>query len=250
MFKRNKRKQISAEGSFQRHFFSLIEVLIAVIILVMMMGMMLYIISAAQRSFRLQESKTVMYQKSRMIFDLVERDVRSMVTSNTLYKEIGYHVFSHNANSSVSDADYVACIVTSGDPDDSSTSRLSEVTYAFHTDLLEPNERFILRRQTINQSDGDDWNFVGTPVGWEKNLLTTSPDFETVVAGVSDFSIRFEELSGATATTGDHTSQPIRVVVNVDLFDDGMSGPEFDAVRSRHTRGFTKVFYLGHIHSR
>lgn len=233
-----------------RHYFSLIEVLIAVIILVIMMGMMLYIISAAQRGFRLQESKTVTYQKSRLVFDLIERDIRSMVTSSTQYKEIGYRVFGNNQESSINDDDYKVCIVTSGDPDDASTSRLSEVTYAFHRDPAEPSERFVLRRQVINQADGDDWNFVGTPPGWGKNKLTTSPDFEMVVGGVRDFSIRFEELSGLTAGSGDHTSQPMRVVVNIDLFDEGLSGPEFDAVRLKRTRGFTKIIYLGHIQSR
>ena len=109
-----------------------------------------------------------------------------------------------------------------------------------------------IRRKLITEAHSVDWNFCGFPPGWEVNEDTTvpSPGFETVIGGVRNFSIEFQESGGITASTGNHSSQPIRVVVNLELFDESLSGTEFEDIRERHVRGFTKVFYVGHIHSR
>jgi hypothetical protein len=239
----------------KRHDFTLLEVLIAVIILVGMMTMMLYIVSTAQKSFKLQEARTAMFQKSRMIFDLIERDVRSLVTHDADGKEVGYCIFDYDP-SDLSKRTLLT-LVSSGDPDDEAHSRLTEISYSFHTDSSDPDNRFLIKRQLVTEAHGEDWNFCGAPAKWEENNSTASPKFETVIGGVNKLSISFIQVGGTTAESDKlpkppttFTEHPIRVIVNVELFDEAMSGPEFDKNRNAFVRGFTKVFYIGHLHAR
>lgn len=240
---------MSSSPKIKRHSFTLLEVLIAVIILVGMMTMMLYIVSTAQKSFKLQEARTAMFQKSRMVFDLIERDVRSMVTNDYEGKEVGFYVFDHDPTDLSKST--LLTLVSSGDPDDTARSRLTEISYSFHNNTSDLDSRFVIRRQLVTEAHGEDWNFCKSPAGWAVNDSTDSLDFETVIGGVNNISITFIQDGGGTASSGTtHTEQPIRVIVNLELFDEALSGSEFDTTRNTFVRGFTKVFYVGHINSR
>ena len=239
---------MSSLPKIRRHSFTLLEVLIAVIILVGMMTMMLYIVSTAQKSFKLQEARTAMFQKSRMVFDLIERDVRSMVTNDYEDNEVGFHVFDHDPADLSKKT--LLTFVSSGDPDDTARSRLAEVSYSFHNSTSDLDNRFLIKRQLVTEAHGEDWNFCKSPSGWAANDSTDSPDFETVIGGVNKISITFIQDGGGTADPGTYTEQPIRVIVNLELFDEALSGSEFDTTRNTFVRGFTKVFYVGHTNSR
>ncbi len=241
--------------------FSLIELLVAMTILVMMMGMMLYILATSQKNWKHQEGRTKLYNNSRIVFDLLERDIRSMVVSDVDGRKIGFHVYDHDSTDALKRN--IACFVASTEPATGSTSRLCEIKYRFHSQQNQ-SDRFLLQRQQVSSVNSADWDFFNVPLTagseWYLNNSLSSPEFENVVGGVKRFSIQFYVqdpdtgsliLVDETNTDQYATTQPIQVIVNMELFEEEFSGSEFDndpnLTRERRLRGFTKIFYLGHM---
>ncbi len=234
--------------SLERRRFTLVELMIAMSILSIMMGMLVYMLQSTQRNWKWQMNRTKIYQNSRLAFDLIERDIRAIVTSSVPNQEIGYYVFDHDCGDATTSR--VACFVSSTEPHDDATSRMCEITYRFHVDDSQPATRFLLQRQLVSDNDPANWNFFNRPSQWHLND-NLSPDLaepETVIGGVSEFSIHFYDRSGAKIAAGDSTAHPLRIVVNMELFDENLSGDEHEQMRIKTRRAFSKIFYLTQIH--
>ncbi|RMD76385.1 MAG: hypothetical protein D6820_12795 [Lentisphaerae bacterium] len=228
--------------------FTLVELMVAMTILLIMVGMMLYILATGQRNWHYAQNEARMYENSRVVFDLIEQDLRTMVTQDFPQgKEIGFFVYSHLATDSTKAP--VMCIVSAQDPEDGSKSKLCEITWAVHRDPSDPQNAYILRRQVVSQQSPD-WNFMGIPANWFVNNDSSSPDFETVLYGVYDLTVQFETTSGPVAAGSTATERPTQVTVTLSLVDEKVIDNANTELITNSLRTFTKVIYLKGVHSR
>jgi hypothetical protein len=236
----------AGRGQWRGSRFTLVELMAAMTVVVVMMMMLLRLVSAAQQCWELCESRSRIYENSRVLFDVLERDFRSAVSSTIPDKQIGFYVGDPFGASGMLRGLH-ACFVASSDPPVMGDSRLCEVSYRW--DPEDPDHPYVLRRQAVSDRDASNWDFTGRPNGWYLNNVSNDDlaAFETVVDGVLEFTIScYDSANLALPANLDSLQIPNRVEVRAVLCDPYLVDAP-SAVRFRTQRSFTKIFYLGDL---
>lgn len=244
-----------------RHNYTLIEILISMTILTVLVLLLLQFLAGTQQLWKINRTNIRIYENSRVAFEIIERDMRSCMTSEIQDKEIGFWI---NANHDPTDTSKSALctFVSSVEHHEEANSRLCEVSYKFHTvtsaattTLVPPAYTFA--RQMTCDTDTDNWNFTGRPANWMVNnnaddgtdaTISNPQTFEEVINGIESFDIKYYDETDSLITpdaSGDMTI-PYRVEVNLVLFDESLTNQPA-VVRFKSRRSFTKILYLGDL---
>ena len=119
-------------GSPLRRAFTLLELLIAMALLSVMMMMLMQMVFQTQRLWRLNNATNRMFEQSRLVFDVVEHDLRSAYSSNITGKTTGFYIGAPNPANALQGR--LIVFVSTSDPHQEAACDLCEVSYWFHTD--------------------------------------------------------------------------------------------------------------------
>ncbi len=232
--------------------FTLVEILVAMFILSIMMLMVMQILLYSQRTWSRAASRTQIYENARVAIDLVERDLRSSVTSALANRQIGMYVGDPDPKDAAKSLDFR--VVASTDPPTTAYSRLAEISYRFHTDRgsstssLQP---FTLYRQVVTDHDTINWDFYNRPTNWYLNNKSSSnlPPYEKVIGGVASFHVSFyDENDDLIPPDTDSADMPLRIEIYLAVFDERLvDAPEDERFRTQ--RAFTKILSTGDLQS-
>lgn len=234
-----------------RRCFTLVELLISMTILTVIMMMLMQFLMAIQSLWNLNAASNRMFEGSRLVFDVLERDLRASVTSSIIDKQIGFYIGTPDT-ASAGDCLHV-CFVSASDPHTNANSRLGEIGYKYHQDRTTVNPTippFTLARQVVCDDDlGGNWNFTGRPANWHVNntLNAQLAEFEKIVGGVADFRITCYDRNNTIIAAGTDTIEmPHRIEIYLLLFDEALVDlPESERFKTQ--RAFTKILYLGDL---
>ncbi len=228
--------------------FTLLELIVGMAILSIMMLLMFQFVMASQKSLEWSDSTWRVYENSRIIFDLIERDCQAMVSSNLNGQQIGYYIGEPAAITDTTDYLYglYLCFVGSAEPDDNATSRLCEISYKHYEKSTDPYP-FEFRRQLITDSDSSNWNFYGQPVNWFVNNNAPFPtisEYQKVAGGIKSLTITCLDQNLNPMTTGEsYITLPLRIQVVIVIFDENYKDAPLER-RNQTERSFTKIFFL------
>ncbi|MCH2176172.1 MAG: hypothetical protein MK193_10645 [Lentisphaeria bacterium] len=221
--------------------FTLVELMIAMSVLSLIILMMLYVFRSTQKNWQWHINRTKVYQNSRIAFDILEIDLKGLVTSKIEDQTIAFHLYNHDAKTL--DTSEVITFVSLAEPDDSMKTEFSEITYSFHTDPDYPSSQYVLRRQQVYENDALNWNFYNNPTDWYLNDTSTYP-YYPLVYGVWSFSVSAVNSELNTLTEGaTYTDMPVRIQVQITLFDDRFSSQFQAESRQQSIRSFNKIIY-------
>lgn len=226
--------------------FTLIELLVSMTVLVILMMMLMMFMISMQKTWVLSDSTSRIYHNSRVVFDILEADLKTMVASSSADAEIGFYLGDPGG----ADDLYLTLVSATQSYDSNATCRMIEISYRFSDT---GNDAFILRRQEVCNTHEQNWNFYNRPANWYRNDVIDSgdprepPEFEAVIGGIKSFNVQFYDSSDNRIPDGtDSTVMPSRVVVNLELFNEALTdAPE--AVRFQTQRAFSKIFSMGRI---
>jgi prepilin-type N-terminal cleavage/methylation domain-containing protein len=237
-----------------RRAFTLIEVLISMTILSILVLLMLQFLAGTQKLWRINRTNIRIYENSRVAFEVVERDMRSSMTSDISDKQVGFWV-NGAYDSTAASTSQLCTFVSSVEHHEDADSRLCEIAYKFHTQYGAPMgsqglvpPAFTFARQMTCDNDDDNWNFTGRPANWMYNTAGTPRTFEDVISGVESMEIIYYNEVDALVTPDalGNLTIPYRVEVNIVLFDETMTEAPAE-VRFQTRRSFTKILYLGDL---
>lgn len=231
----------------KRRAFTLVELMVAMTILVLLMLMLFQFLLAAQRLWSRSEGDTRIYETSRVVFDVLERDIRASITSVIPDKQIGFYLNDPTTTSPSYLHGLEFCIVSSNDPPDAADSKLCEVSYKyFGAGEADP---YTLKRQVVADNDPANWDFCGRPANWYMNN-NASPNlaaYETLADGVLSFSMKcYSRDDVELPLNADYLAIPNRVEIQLTLCDPNLINAPA-TVRFKTQRSFTKIFYLGDL---
>ncbi|MCF7854073.1 MAG: prepilin-type N-terminal cleavage/methylation domain-containing protein [Candidatus Pacebacteria bacterium] len=242
---RNTQSQIN-ESPGQRCF-TLVELLVAMAVLVILMSVLFQFTGAARRAWLGTSSNTRIYENSRIAMELLARDIKNAVASDTLGEEIPFYIYNHDPVSMPE----IITIVSPTDIDTTSQeSRLCEVTYAHSTN---GTNEYTLQRQAIGDNNAQ-WDFFGnTGSGWQNTPATR--DYQEVIRGVDDVTITCHQADGSAFATGalpyEANQLPAFVEISLTLFDenlmrlkDTLSLGVWQEQKRKTLRTFTRIVFL------
>ena len=242
----------------RRRLFSLVEIIVALAVFAVLMLMLLETMSALQKTWSLTRSTARIYENSRLVFELLERDLRSSITSTIADKNIGFYI----GDPEVTDASdcLVMTFVSAGEPSDAASSRLREISYRFHTDVANQtssNPAFVFQRQVTSDNLEKNWDFTGRPDNWHLNTIVDAASaseeaepaaFQPVVEGVASLDVVCYDADNTVIPADTDTlSVPHRIEITIQLFDEKIADDMPESVRFQKQRAFTKVFFLGDL---
>lgn len=210
----------------------MIEMIVALCVLVIMMAFLMGLITSVNKLAGVQRGQSELYEQQRLLFDLLDRDIRGMVVSNTPGSEISCRFLGTAC----------ALVTTSGvgvQNDDSSV--LSEVVYRVDTDST------LVRSYTFCQQNQASWNFLGkTDQSWAP---TPADPHAVVVGSVAAFDIRAYVRTDTGAydpqTDATDTCLPSYVTIEVQLYDPRMRGSSWSADDVNKTKKtFRRLIHL------
>ena len=233
--------------------------------------MLFQFLISSQRTLNWSDSMWRVYENSRVIFDLIEKDLQASVTSSIPGDEIPFFMgIATTTPEESADNDLRLSFVSSTTPADTkATSKLCEISYLYHEGTSLGPEPNVLYRQIVSNKDAD-WDFetgTSTDPDWFKNDDPLSEsEFQKVVGGVKDFSIQYffnsdipytvvGEINGAgdpapftpgvdDIDMGDvTTARPSRIIVTFDLFDENLQDAPVSK-QDQTRRGFYKEIDL------
>ena len=216
-------------------------------VLSILMLMLLQFLVSSQRTLDWSDRMWRIYENSRIVFDLIERDLQASLTSDTAGDEIEFYMGDPDV-SNPDDAVHMCFVASTEPPNDASTSRLCEISYRFHesgTLAVAGNREYTLYRRIISSADGPDWDFNNTSDTWYVNDdITTGQEYQKVVTGIRNFSVQFfydDATNAFSVPTGGHdtTVKPTSVRITFDLFDESLIDAPA-AVQAKTLRGFYK----------
>lgn len=236
-----------------RHHFSLVELMIAMTILSLIMMLVMWILVRSQSMTRSNSAVTQIHESARVAMDIVERDIRTSVTSSVLGREIGFYLGTPAPLDSPPDSLHL-CLVSSTDPPTNANSRLAEISYRHHADptTTSPIPPFTLMRQIVTDTDSANWDFRGRPLNWWRNDTVSAngpPAYERVIGGVAEFSIKCFDSDDVEILPGTElTEMPFRIEINLVVFDERLAdAPESERFKTQ--RSFTKIIRPGDLQS-
>ena len=235
--------------------FTLLELMVGMTILSILMLMLFQFLISSQRTLNWSDSMWRIYENSRIVFDLVERDLQACVVSSSSNSRIPFYIGDPAEPSDPDDAMYMCFVASTEPPDTNAKSRLCEISYRFHdseTAAVIGNRAYTLYRQIISDSDADaDWDFYSSDTWYDNDDANTSSSYQKVVAGIKNFSVDFyfDGPNPIDPTGGiDTTVKPTSVRISFDLFDESLIDAPA-AVQEQTLRGFYKDIDLKKIPS-
>ena len=231
------------------HQFTLLELMVGMTILSILMLMLLQFLLSSQKTLDWRDSMWRIYENSRIVFDLIERDLQACVTSSTSGNEIEFYM----GDPDIDDPDNAVnmCFVASTEPPNTNaTSKLCEISYRFHQSSslgVAGNREYTLYRRIISNADGPDWDLYDTDSPWYINDdINTAQEFQKVVTGIKNFSIKFDvdgNEYGVPVGGTDTTVKPTSVHISFDLFDESLIDAPM-SIQAKTLRSFTKTVDL------
>lgn len=209
--------------------FTLIEITVAMGILVLLMLMLFQFLAGAQNAWSLSQSNTRIYENARIALELLQRELKTAVASNSSGHEIPF---------AVTDNHEIETMVTATNLS-TKNSKLCEVSYEVDNNVL---------YRTGIEEGSPNWDFYGdTGTDWT-DLTGTSG--LPVIRGVEDFSITCYKADGSLLDPNIYTTLPEFVQISLTLFDEDlmdMPANVRDAKKEQTMRTFTKTIFLGSL---
>ena len=229
----------------QKNKFTLIELLVSISIFLTLMTIVVYITNQVHRTWKLTEANSRVYENSRLLIDVLENDLKCLRTSSLSDSYFGFYVGDHDSVDNTKD--FMLCFVAQIEANDTNAeSNLCEVTYKFHKDDNDLDNQYIVKRQVVSDTDSTNWNFHNQPDNWWDNSSSDEP-YETVIAGVDDIQIRIYDTSGVQVPAGNGTEQPVRIEIDIDVFDEFLLDDSLVEERMKTQRNFNKIIYMSHL---
>ena len=228
-------------GRNRRQPFTVVELVVTVAVLIIMMGILVRFVSQAQFAWNQSRTNVRMYEGARLFFDVIGRDLQSMVTSDDPGQQINYSV----ANGELPPDWFLAFVTASGigskttDP-----AKLMEIGYSFANNEITRT----MTRSGINTGLGngyfDDWDFLNASAGTWANI-GLSAESSVVISGVRSVSVQAwsDSLTVVDDAADDTTKTPTRVTVTLSFFDPKME-PLPTAKQNKSLRTITKTIFI------
>jgi hypothetical protein len=235
-------------GRNRRQPFTVVELVVTVAVLIIMMGILVRFVSQAQFAWNQSRTNVRMYEGARLFFDVIGRDLQSMVTSDDLGQTINYSV----DNGELPADWFLAFVTASGigsrtiDP-----AKIMEVGYSFANNEI---TRTMTRSGVINVGGGPtgnngagyfaDWDFLNASAGTWTNPGTNA-ESSVVISGVRSVSVQAwsDSLTVVDDAADDTTKAPIRVSVTLSFFDPKME-PLPESKQNKSLRTITKTIFI------
>ena len=227
-------------GRNRRQPFTVVELVVTVAVLIIMMGILVRFVTQAQLAWNQSRTNVRMYEGARLFFDVIGRDLQSMVTSDEPGQQINYTV----DGSELPTDWFLAFVTVSGigskarDP-----SKLTEVGYSFANNEI---TRHMTRSGDGIQGYLDDWDFSNAAASTWTIPGDPGTESSVIISGVRSVSV--EVWSGSPLTivddaSDDTTKTPSRVTVTLSFFDPKME-PLPTAKQNESLRTITKTIFI------
>ena len=232
-----------SQSHFHKRMFTLVELIVAMGILSLLMLLLFHFVVAVQRAWSVSQQRTRVYEKSRAVFEVIERDFQTIVVSEEPGRLVNFYAGAPVPTRA--DESQHCCVVSSQDGHPDAKTRLNEISYKHHIDEDFPTQSHSLWRQQVSDNDSANWNCINPTGTWYKNNVA-SPElanYEVVARGVQKFEMIFYDKNNTVMARGvPHQTPPNRIIVNITLFDESV--PDIGEERFKTQRSFTKIFHL------
>jgi hypothetical protein len=242
----------SSSLHYRRHYFSLAELIVAMSLLLMLMGLLFKFVIQAQKLWQVDEANARIYQNSRTVFNIIGRDLQTMVTSNITDREIKYTNDASSMSTVASVTNIAAWVTASGiGAEDEDSSKLIEVGYFW--DASAYSLKRVMSTSTYEGASVSQWDFFNAEPSswaatWEPEPVTrTSPARGTILAnGVKSAEITFYDSAMAELSAGSYNSKPSMALITLELFDPHavVGSVLIEAERNRTLRKISKMIFL------
>jgi len=225
-----------------RRRFTLIEILAAMAVLVVIMAALFQFLLSAQRAWTMTETNSRAYENAQIVFEIITKDLQSVMFSTTDNKEIPFYVGEATAkdDETKTHLSFVAAI----EPATGAATRLCEVHYKCRTLTGSADYTYWFRRACVSDTEAD-WDFYGdTSTDTATNWVSTDGSAQKVVYGVKNLQLKCYDNSGVMAADSYATSTPAGVEITVTFFDEKLKDAPAK-VRDATNRTFTKLIFLG-----
>ena len=234
----------------RRQPFTVVELVVAVAVLIIMMGILVRFVTQAQFAWNQSRTNVRMYEGARLFFDVIGRDLQSMVTSNDSGQQINYTVDNGELP-----ADWFLAFVTASGIGSRTTdpAKLMEIGYSFAGDeitrtMTRSGVHTNAHANVMVPSTGDgyfsDWDFLNASAGTWANAGTNA-ESSIVISGVRSVSVEAwsDSLTIVDDAADDTTKAPIRVSVTLSFFDPKME-PLPEVKQNKSLRTITKTIFI------
>ncbi len=223
--------------------FTLIEVLAAMLVLLIMMGVLFQFLGSAQRVWSLTDTNTRIHENARVLFDIITRDLQSVVASGEAGREIPFYVGDSDGDTNAPLLAFVSAV----GPASGVHSRLCEIHYDCYSSGGEDKWHYWFRRARTCDRLGSDadtmWDFYGDTASTD--WVDSRQSFQRVVDGVAEIKVEHFGLPTPAPSPPVFTTLPKAVRVTVSLFDPKLATSQAsEAARKRTMRTFTKTIFL------
>ena len=209
---------------------TLIEVMIAMVILVIIMGFLTLMLSKAQLVTRAQNRRADIYNQQRLFFDILSRDLESVVVLGSEGQAGDQTV---PINFTMISGKGIGMVTTSGIGfTDTDSSPYLEVMYLLNSDSD-------LVRHYTAQRHGADWDYKTN-----SSFTSTMADSSVVLEGVRDFTVTAYDSTG-TALSSTYSSDvlPSYVEFKVTVVPDDLEDDTTSA-ENQFRYSFSKIIYF------
>lgn len=226
--------------------FTLVELLAAMAVLVVMMFLLFRFIAGAQRAWSVATSSQEVYEKSRIAFDLITRDLQSAVAraDDVPGQHIRFQQVAADQLRFVSNG----VVGATGSDSTPSASLLAEVGYKL-------NNYAFARALEDGAAPAPGWNIYENRSGAE-SCVNQQGGFQTVIDGVLGLQfICYNDALGVVSPwigSGIETGVPYAVDVRMRIMDGKsfnrwqlLSAPEKSRLESEVALTFSKMIFLG-----
>jgi hypothetical protein len=236
-------------GRNRRQPFTVVELVVTVAVLIIMMGILVRFVSQAQFAWNQSRTNVRMYEGARLFFDVIGRDLQSMVASNDPGQQINYTVDNGELP-----ADWFLAFVTASGIGSKTTdpAKLMEVGYSFAnneiTRTMTRSGVHTTSAASMQPSFGNgyfsDWDFLNASAGTWANAGANA-ESSIVISGVRSVSVQAwsNSLTIVDDAADDTTKAPIRVTVTLSFFDPKME-PLPTAKQNKSLRTITKTIFI------
>jgi len=244
-------------GRNRRQPFTVVELVVTVAVLIIMMGILVRFVSQAQLAWNQSRTNVRMYEGARLFFDVIGRDLQSMVTSDDPGQQINYSVDAGELP-----PDWRLAFVTASGIGSKTTdpAKLMEIGYSFaNNEITRTMTRSGVHTtsghfMTVSTGNGyfSDWDFLNASADtWAKGGGNT--ESSVIISGVRNFSVQAFLPTGleppaalfsvVDEAADDTTKTPSRVTVTLSFFDPKME-PLPLAKQNESLRTITKTIFI------
>jgi hypothetical protein len=216
-----------------------------------MMGILVRFVSQAQFAWNQSRTNVRMYEGARLFFDVIGRDLQSMVTSDDPGQQINYSIATFLEDGTIVNngelpPDWFLAFVTASGIGSKTTdpSKLMEIGYSFANNEITRT----MTRSGISSGLGngyfDDWDFLNASAGTWANI-GPSAESSVVISGVRSVSVQAwsDSLTVVDDAADDTAKTPTRVTVTLSFFDPKME-PLPESKQNKSLRTITKMIFI------